>query len=529
MINYLKVFHVSILEMESCKTPVCKAIIQEGLRKGQSCQFPPDNYGYCGRHERNKVYDNGILEGKKWCRFFFRGCNNITEKGLTCESCLKKKHEGKQLCNHEGCKHHITEGKFCKKHERDIYYIEEKEKGFKYCDIARGCFNICNDDKKSCEECLDKERIKDKERFDKRKELYNALKQVNSDKRICVDCGKDYNKFNTLNNQDSKRCSHCNENQQNQDTKRIRERNFKNENFRNKEKYFKDYIKGSLRRDYEFTLNFEEFSELVDKECFYCHYKKDEEVNGIDRIDNIKGYTKENTVSCCEICNRIKNVYHPLFFIEKCKIIGNYTFPVKDFYTKWNTYYIQNINNYNKYKKESIEKRNMSFEINKEQWDRLLKEKCYLCNYESTGCIGLDRIDNTIRKYSIENVKPCCCSCNIMKGELNLEEFKNKCNKISEIWKDTSFFNNIPIIEKEKKVLQTLAESRKVWKALGLYYTILNNEEKQFYDFYKEVLKENELQELCIQVKKDPKEKALEYLSKFLRNLKDRRKRAKNK
>ena len=40
------------------------------------------------------------------------------------------------------------------------------------------------------EECLDKEKIKDKERFDKRKELYNALKQVNSDKRICVDCGK---------------------------------------------------------------------------------------------------------------------------------------------------------------------------------------------------------------------------------------------------------------------------------------------------------------------------------------------------
>ena len=39
------------------------------------------------------------------------------------------------------------------------------------------------------------------------------------------------------------------------------------------------------------------------------------------------------------------------------------------------------------------------------------------------------------------------------------------------------------------------------------------------------MLKEKELEELCIQVKKDPKEQALEYLSKFLRNLKDRRKR----
>ena len=45
---------------------------------------------------------------------------------------------------------------------------------------------------------------------------------------------------------------------------------------------------------------------LLDKECYYCHYYKKEEVNGIDRVDNTKGYTKENSVSCCEMCNRIK-------------------------------------------------------------------------------------------------------------------------------------------------------------------------------------------------------------------------------
>ena len=70
----------------------------------------------------------------------------------------------------------------------------------------------------------------------------------------------------------------------------------------------------------EYYGDFDEFSSLVDKECYYCHYYKKEEVNGIDRVDNTKGYTKENSVSCCEMCNRIKLVYHPLFFIEKCKI-----------------------------------------------------------------------------------------------------------------------------------------------------------------------------------------------------------------
>lgn len=127
--------------MDTCKS-ICKAIIQEGPRKGLRCQFPPlENDNYCGRHERNKIYDAGILENKIWCRLFFRGCDNTTTKiNTSCKSCKDKKHEGKKLCNHEGCPHHVEIEGFCKKHERDKYYIEEKEKGIKYCDISRGCF-----------------------------------------------------------------------------------------------------------------------------------------------------------------------------------------------------------------------------------------------------------------------------------------------------------------------------------------------------------------------------------------------------
>ena len=224
----------------------------------------------------------------------------------------------------------------------------------------------------------------------------------------------------------------------------------------------------------------------------------------------------------------MKLAYHPLFFIEKCRIIDS---DIKDIeiYNKWNIYYTNNINNYNTYKKISIEKRNMSFEISKEQWDNLLKQECYLCGYKSVGGVGLDRVDNTIRKYSIDNVKPCCGSCNIMKGELNLEVLKDKCKNISEVWKSTDFFNNIPIIKKEDKNLQTKMKDRKVWKAEGVYYTILNNQEEDFYEFNKHVLTKEELEQLCIDVKKDPKEKALEYLSKLLNTLKVRKQRLKNK
>ena len=125
----------------------CKAVIQEGPRKGLNCQFPPGDNEYCGRHLRNKIYDDGIVEGKVWCRFFFRGCNNEVSDEASCEDCKKRLCKKTLSCKHDGCKFKITEGDFCKKHERDKYYIEEKEKGIKYCDISRGCFNILNDKK----------------------------------------------------------------------------------------------------------------------------------------------------------------------------------------------------------------------------------------------------------------------------------------------------------------------------------------------------------------------------------------------
>ena len=522
--------NVLILEMETLeKSPACKAKIQAGPRKGEQCQFPPMENAYCGRHERNYIYEKGLTEGKIWCRFFFRGCDEIVKKSNSaCHICKGKKHEGRPMCKHEGCSHHTESGGFCKKHERDVYYNEEKEKNIKYCDIARGCFEILKNDKKSCDNCLEKQRETEKKLFDKRTILQNALKSISSQRRICVDCGKDFDKYLTNNNHDSKRCKHCNITVTNQDKKRIKRiRNFKEEMNKNKVRYYKEYINGALKREYEFLLSFEEFSELIDKECIYCNHNIFEEVNGIDRIDNLKGYTKENTVPCCEMCNRIKYIYHPLFFLEKCKIIGNTATPNTEFYNKWSQYFSEHNHNFTNYKRNTIEKRNMEFHITQEQWDILTRDPCYLCKYKSVGGIGLDRVNNSVRKYTIESVKPCCGSCNIMKGKLDLEEFKEKCKNIAKVWeeKSTEIFQNIPILKDESKSLQTKPEVRKVWKALGLYYTILNGQEEQFNNFYKEVLKEKELEELCINVRKDTKEKALVYISKFLQNLKDRRKR----
>ena len=40
----------------------CKATIVEGKRKGQPCEFPPSENGYCGRHQRHYEYEQLVKE-----------------------------------------------------------------------------------------------------------------------------------------------------------------------------------------------------------------------------------------------------------------------------------------------------------------------------------------------------------------------------------------------------------------------------------------------------------------------------------
>jgi hypothetical protein len=63
-------------------------------------------------------------------------------------------------------------------------------------------------------------------------------------------------------------------------------------------------------RGLEFTITLEEYSVKITQPCYYCKnqlYKKSVRGVGLDRLDNSIGYTNDNTVSCCYVCNTIKN------------------------------------------------------------------------------------------------------------------------------------------------------------------------------------------------------------------------------
>jgi len=81
--------------------------------------------------------------------------------------------------------------------------------------------------------------------------------------------------------------------------------------------YYKRNAK--LRTPVEFLLTKEEFVSLIQKPCFYCgsvgskywsnkyHTHSEIIANGIDRMDNTRGYVLENCVPCCKRCNTAKN------------------------------------------------------------------------------------------------------------------------------------------------------------------------------------------------------------------------------
>lgn len=85
-----------------------------------------------------------------------------------------------------------------------------------------------------------------------------------------------------------------------------------------KRKYQK-YKWGAETRNLEWKLTIEQFMTFWQKYCFYCG----DEIKtiGIDRIDNEKGYSIDNCVPCCIICNRMKRSLSQKEFINHCKKI----------------------------------------------------------------------------------------------------------------------------------------------------------------------------------------------------------------
>ena len=73
-------------------------------------------------------------------------------------------------------------------------------------------------------------------------------------------------------------------------------------------------------RDLEFNLSEGEFAAIISQPCYYCG-ELQENFNGVDRVNNKKGYIKGNCAPCCKVCNIMKHAQIKEEFIIKCKEI----------------------------------------------------------------------------------------------------------------------------------------------------------------------------------------------------------------
>jgi hypothetical protein len=349
----------------------------------------------------------------------------------------------------------------------------------------------------------------------------------------CSHCSKTYEPYKTSKGNDSKICPSCREKQQKAEARRPpRSRNYQAEAKRNLENSWKSFLSKTIeKREKECTLTKEQYFELIQKNCTYCNYYNEDEINGIDRLDNNKGYILDNCVSCCKHCNRMKHIFHPVFFIEKAKLITQYLtsqIENKEFYNKWKIYIHKIPTSYTYVKRVTEERRNIEYSLTKEEYDQIIYKPCYLCGFKNKVGNGLDRQDNS-KGYSIDNVLPCCSSCNMMKAFYTKDDFIKQMKKIHEFKKDYPIeWNSIPYNRFQMGAAKTeniKEEKEKQWRAVSIYKAVKSDCLEEFKNKTLETTKwsesdfENKTKELFEKIKQNKFELVESDLKKLVENI----------
>lgn len=70
-----------------------------------------------------------------------------------------------------------------------------------------------------------------------------------------------------------------------------------------------------------FYISFKEYARLISNPCYYCGMSlKDHYGSGLDRINNNKGYYKNNVLPCCGNCNKTRS---DIYTVKEMKIMIN--------------------------------------------------------------------------------------------------------------------------------------------------------------------------------------------------------------
>jgi len=199
----------------------------------------------------------------------------------------------------------------------------------------------------------------------------------------------------------------------------------------------------AYKRNYTFALTKEQFHDLVIQNCIYSgtqpreiQYDKKHNGafrgNGLDRRDNSLGYSVDNAVPCCTICNSLKHTLSVGDWEAKlqriCKMDYNNLFFDYDFEEVSEDLLI--LQRYN-FKQQKITSKNSINTLTEQEYYHLATSDCFYCrakpeNFTKVGSKdfyqGLDQIVHD-GGYIYLNCVPCCKACNTAKSNHPQEFF----------------------------------------------------------------------------------------------------------
>lgn len=104
------------------------------------------------------------------------------------------------------------------------------------------------------------------------------------------------------------------------------------------EQLYNTYRERAYKKKISFELTIQQFYTFIRLPCKYCGKERSNKYNGlyyngIDRIDNEKGYDAINCIPCCFNCNRAKSDRTMGEFIDWIKDVINHLEDIEQMYT----------------------------------------------------------------------------------------------------------------------------------------------------------------------------------------------------
>ena len=412
----------------------------QNLCEHEKCQYK--KYGdtsYCKLHEINIWLDQVKESGKVPCTQYIRGCRNVLDPDgqfKRCEPCRMaertkdkaKRNEAKAQNAANASSDNESNTKMCtscgKSHNKEAFVGERSSE-------TLTCIH-CRNNGKTQDRKRDQEHRRAQGRIydstEARKKRKKEWQKNNWDKVVRAwkkyrerQRAKDENAYLKKNAENASKWRKNNPDA----VAAINARKIENINSQ-----YGVYIQSSNHRNIHFELTIDEYEFIAQNPCYYCGTVNIQRgFNGVDRVDNYLGYSNSNCVACCSMCNYMKGTLSKSNFFQRIEHILTFLGFIqgKLFEESFRNYKSCSYDNY----VHRAQKKNICFELSKEDFNRIKSGICYLCGKTNTmqHKNGIDRVNNSLG-YTLDNCKPCCGGCNYMKKNFVLDSLFSKLQKV---------------------------------------------------------------------------------------------------